>query len=47
MSCDQNCGPDEKYQFYVSDLAEKFTSFASAILPEQVKETRKIDIEDY
>lgn len=37
----------EKYQFYVSDLAEKFTSFASAILPEQVKETRKIDIEDY
>ena len=40
-------GAGEKYQFYVSDLAEKFTSFASAILPEQVKETRKIDIEDY
>ncbi len=40
-------GQGEKYQFYVSDLAEKFTSFASAILPEQVKETRKIDIETY
>jgi len=37
----------EKYQFYVSDLAEKFTSFATAILPEQVKETRKINIEEY
>ena len=24
---------EEKYQFFVSDLAEKFTSFATAILP--------------
>ncbi len=37
----------EKYQFYVSDLAEKFTAFATSILPKQVKETRKIDIERY
>lgn len=37
----------EKYQFYVSDLAEKFTSFAAAILPGEVKETRKINIEEY
>lgn len=37
----------EKYQFYVSDLAEKFRNFASAILPEQVKETREIHIEEY
>ncbi len=37
----------EKYQFFVSDLAEKFTGFASAILPGEVKETKKIDIEDY
>jgi len=37
----------EKYQFFVSDLAEKFTSFATSILPNVVKETRKIDIENY
>ena len=36
----------EKYQFFVSDLAEKFTSFATSILPNEVKETRKIDIEN-
>ena len=47
MSSDQNCGPDEKYQFYVSDLAEKFTNIAKAILPEQVKETLQIPIEEY
>ncbi|MCI8743755.1 MAG: glutamate racemase [Lachnospiraceae bacterium] len=41
------CMEGEKYQFYVSDLAEKFTSFAAAILPNQVRETRKIDIENY
>lgn len=41
-------GPEEeKYQFYVSDLAEKFTSFAVSILPGEVKETRKISIEEY
>lgn len=37
----------EKNQFFVSDLAEKFTDFASAILPEEVRETKKIDIETY
>ena len=37
----------EKDQFFVSDLAEKFTSFATSILPNEVKETRKIDIENY
>ena len=37
----------EKYQFFVSDLAEKFTSFATSILPNEVKETRKTDIENY
>lgn len=38
---------EEKYQFFVSDLAEKFTDFATSILPGQVKETKKINIEDY
>lgn len=37
----------EKYQFYVSDLAEKFTAFATSILPDEVKETKKINIEEY
>ena len=30
---------EEKYQFFVSDLAEKFTAFATAILPDEVKNT--------
>lgn len=37
----------EKYQFYVSDLADKFTDFATAILPNEVKKTKKINIEEY
>lgn len=37
----------EKYHFYVSDLAEKFTSFASSILPGQVTETKQINIEEF
>ena len=40
-------GGNEKYQFYVSDLAEKFTAFATSILPNEVKETRKIHVEGY
>lgn len=37
----------DKYRFYVSDLAEKFTNFASSILPDQVKQTKKINIEEF
>lgn len=37
----------EPYQFFVSDLAEKFTSFATSILPNEVKETKMIEIERY
>lgn len=39
--------PEEKYQFFVSDQAEEFTSFAKSILPEEVRETKKINIEEY
>lgn len=46
MECGQSAG-GEKYQFYVSDLAEKFTAFATSILPDEVKETKKINIEEY
>jgi len=48
LSCSSDvvkCG--EKYQFFVSDLAEKFTNLATSILPGEVKETKKIDIENY
>ena len=38
---------EEKYQFFVSDMAEKFCAFATAILPEEVKKTIKINIEEY
>lgn len=37
----------DQYHFYVSDLAEKFTDFATSILPGAVKETRQINIEEY
>lgn len=43
---EDDSSPD-KYRFYVSDLAEKFTNFASSILPDQVKQTKKINIEEF
>lgn len=48
LACDPSVAREgEQYQFYVSDLAEKFTDFATSILPNEVKETRKINIEEY
>lgn len=49
LACDPRAadGDPEKYRFYASDLADKFTAFATSILPEQVKETKKIEIEEY
>ena len=47
LTCTGEADPEEKYRFYVSDLAEKFTAFATSILPDQVKETKKINIEEY
>lgn len=48
LGCDREApAQGEKYQFFVSDLAEKFTDFATSILPGQVRETRKINIEEY
>lgn len=38
---------DFPYKFYVSDLAEKFKTFANSILPYDVEMTQKIDIEKY
>lgn len=49
MDCDggKDLTMDEKYQFFVSDMAEKFKSFATAILPDEVRETVQINIEEY
>ena len=47
LSCDGEKTEEEKYQFFVSDQTEKFTAFATSILPNDVKETRKVDIEKY
>lgn len=47
LLCDGDKGDLEKYRFYVSDLAEKFTSFSTSILPGQVKETKQINIEEF
>ena len=47
LDCEKDVKEQEKFQFFVSDLAEKFTSFAASILPNQVGEVRKIDIEEF
>ena len=38
---------EEKYQFYVSDGAEKFKHFANSILPYDIEQTQLIPIEEY
>lgn len=47
LLCEPESNCAEKYCFYVSDLAEKFTDFAASILPGQVKETKQINIEKF
>ena len=36
-----------KYQFFVSDAAEKFMDFANSIMPIEIDETSKVNIEEY
>ena len=36
-----------KYEFYVSDAADKFRQFANFVLPYDVKSIGKINIEEY
>ncbi|MBS6196435.1 MAG: glutamate racemase [Clostridiales bacterium] len=38
---------DFPYRFYVSDAAEKFTSFANSLLPYDVERTKQINLEEY
>ena len=37
LSCDEENTGGEKYQFFVSDQTEKFTAFATSIIPNDVK----------
>lgn len=43
----QDLSEERTYQFYVSDLADKFRSFADSILPFDVNTTKQISIEEY
>lgn len=48
LSCDSNVkNAGEKYEFYVSDAAEKFKEFANSILPYDIERTREINIEEF
>ena len=47
LICSQTAEAEDQYRFFVSDLADKFARFATAILPDQVKETKQINIEEY
>lgn len=47
LECEKGRCEGEKYQFFVSDRAEKFTNFATSILPNEVKETKQINIEEF
>lgn len=38
---------NDMYQFYVSDAADKFKSFANSILPYDIATTKQINIEEY
>lgn len=40
-------GMHSHYEFYVSDAAEKFRSFANTVMPFDVPETNVVNIEDY
>lgn len=43
-----NCSDNPTtYEFYVSDVAEKFKQFANSILPYDVETTKQINIEEY
>ena len=45
ISAENNAKPH--YEFYVSDAAEKFRTFANSIMPFEIDETNRINIEEY
>lgn len=47
MANDSLSGAHAKYDFYVSDAAEKFRQFADTIWPYEIDTTKQISIEEY
>ena len=45
ISAENNAKPH--YEFHVSDAAEKFRTFANSIMPFEIDETNRINIEEY
>ena len=43
----ENKDSENPYEFFVSDLADKFKIFANSILPCDVTSIKKINIEEY
>ena len=40
-------GHEAKYQYYVSDLADQFLSFADGVMPCRVDSVQTVEIEKY
>ena len=47
MENDETCTDCSRYEFYVSDAAEKFRRFANTVMPFDVPETNVVNIESY
>ena len=48
LSCDGEVDQaGKKYEFFVSDAAEKFCDFANSILPFDIERVQQINIEDF
>lgn len=47
MDNDSTDASGSRYEFYVSDMAEKFRQFANTVMPFDVPETNVVNIEDF
>lgn len=47
MKNDGSTEPHSRYEFFVSDAAEKFRDFANTVMPFDISETNVVNIEEY
>jgi glutamate racemase len=47
MENDGEEGTSSKYEFYVSDAAEKFVNFANTVMPFDISKANIVNIEEY
>ena len=47
MENDREEGTSSKYEFYVSDAAEKFVNFANTVMPFDISKANIVNIEEY